>query len=287
MNQILIIIAIVGIGYLLYRSLIIKRQPTDNNERVQSEAGSQADTSADSQPSAQASAAHRESAEAKPLTAHNPPPSEPVQADQQAPNEQAAPAAAQTPASQAEPGSAAENKIGSEAVKEAHQAEARAAQQEHMETAAEATKSALEKHAGSGIGSDPAPAAPTEVEVQAAALGETDDPLARHRLYQQIIEQCYRARDDESARLALLHYAKAHIDEFDDISKPLKKQNGGKLPQVATFKHYAAVLTDSGQYDEAIAVCQQALAYGLKDGTKTGYQGRLERIEKLQAKHQG
>lgn len=272
MNQILIIIAIVGIGYLLYRSLVIKRQPTDESETQNtrsaptpaSESKPMAKTS---EPTASRSAETSSQVEGSPVTTAT---------------DESVPVSPQPSAAQSE-----ENQVGKEAVQEAHQAEAKAAEKAYMDRAAEATKSDLEKFTSGGLGSHTAPEVPPEVKTQAAALQETDDALARHRLYQQVIEHCYRGREEDAVRYALIHYAQAHIAEFDEISKPLKKQNGGKLPQVATFKHYAAILTEAGQYDEAIAVCEKALSYDLKDGTKTGYQGRIERIEKLKAKQQG
>ena len=261
MNQILVIIAIVGIGYLLYRSLIIKRQSPDADDS----------TAVKSKPAEKAQPPAAENPTAAPATTQPASSAERVEP---------------TPVTPVEP-AGEQNSVGADAEQEAHQAEVKAAEKAHIKTASVATKSKLEQHAGSGMSSDNAPQAPVEVELQAKALGETEDPLARHRLFQQVVEQCYRSRDEKTARLALLHYARAHIAEFDDIEAPLKKQNGGKLPQVASFKHYAAVLTESGQYDEAIAVCKKALDYGLKDGTKSGYQGRIDRIEKLQAKHSG
>jgi hypothetical protein len=127
------------------------------------------------------------------------------------------------------------------------------------------------------------PPAPDVVKPQAAALSDESDPLARHRLYQQITEASYKDRDKEASRTAFKYYAEQHISEFDAIKKPLKKQNNGKLPQVSTFRNLANVLVEDEQYNEAIAVCQQALHFGLKDGTKTGYQGRIERIEAKKA----
>ncbi|MGX5915263.1 hypothetical protein ACR0ST_11070 [Aliidiomarina sp. Khilg15.8] len=127
------------------------------------------------------------------------------------------------------------------------------------------------------------PPVPDVVKPQAAALSDESKPLARHRLYQQITEASYKDRDDANSRTAFKYYAEQHISEFDAIKKPLKKQNNGKLPQVSTFRNLANVLVEDGEYDEAIAVCQQALSHGLKDGTKTGYQGRIERIEAKKA----
>jgi hypothetical protein len=39
-----------------------------------------------------------------------------------------------------------------------------------------------------------------------------------------------------------------------------------------------------GMYDEAIAVCKHAAQKGLKDGTKSGFEGRLKRLQKEKAK---
>lgn len=267
MNNILVIIAVIGIGYLLYRSLVIKRQP--NQDKNEQQPGDQVErrNAKESEPSEKAAVAMKTKAETS---------------DEQsdAPSVEAATSQSAEP----KPVDDANNDVGAEATVEAQQAVTKAAEKAHMAKAREATQSKLEGHASAGLASDDAPVPLETVKNQIQALSETNEELARHRLYQQIVEQSYKQRDEEQGRLTLMYYAQAHIDEFDKIKGPLKKQNGGKLPQVATFKHYAAALTEDGQYDKAIEVCEKALGYGLKDGTKTGYQGRIERIQKLQAK---
>lgn len=260
MNNILVIVAIVGIGYLLYRSLVIKRQPDDTDATK---------NSADIQ--------NRQPAESKSPQVTPPPASASSQAEPaESPARTSSPDTVPPQAERVEPTPPAEDPIGAQAEQEVVQAEVKAVEKEIKG----------EPGASSELPSEPALQVPEQVEVQAKALAETKQPLARHRLYQQIVEQTYRGRGEEAARLALHHYAQAHIAEFDDICEPLKKQNGGKLPQVASFKHYTVALTEAGQYDEAIAICQQALSYDLKDGTKSGYRGRIERIEKLKIKQQ-
>lgn len=246
MNQFLVILALIAIGYVLYRSVVIKRRPNSN------------------QPSPTESQLNN----VRPTTTtqQTPPPEvETVEPEIAQPTTTVEPSAVET--------------VGTEAELEAQHAVTKAAEKAHMEHAEQATKSNLQKQMGSSHPSDAAAQAPESVHNQANALKETNDALARHRLYQQIVEQCYRERSDDSAKAALTYYASAHIREFDEIKEPLKKQNGGKLPQVATFKQYASALAEQGQYEEAIAICRKALDYGLKDGTKSGYQGRIERIE--------
>lgn len=260
MNQILVLIAIVGIGYLLYRSLVIKRQTADD----------ESEQTTSSKPSS---------------PAPTEPPAEPAAKSPVEPPAPPGKTKAVAAAGDTQPADApVADDVGRDAEREAQVAQAKAAEKAHMQNAEAATKSNLQAQASAGLESNPAPPVPTDIETQVAALSETNEPLARHRLYQQIIETSYRLRADDAYRTALNHYAEAHIAEFDQIAGPLKAQNGGKLPQVATFKHYAALLTEAGQYEEAIKVCEHALQYDLKDGTKTGYQGRIERIKKLQAK---
>lgn len=139
----------------------------------------------------------------------------------------------------------------------------------------------------SGNKSQPSPLGaeiPDELSQPVAELEKTKDPLTRHRMYQQITENSYKNRNDAGWRQISKTFSKQHIGEFADIVKPLKKANGGSLPQVLTFQNYATLLAEDGQYSEAIAVCEKALEFGLDDKTKTGFEGRLDRIRKQQEK---
>lgn len=139
----------------------------------------------------------------------------------------------------------------------------------------------------SGDKSQPSPLGaevPDELKEPLIALDDEKDPLARHRLYQQITETSYRNRADDGWRTICKTFSARHIDEFEQIKVPLAESNGGSLPQVLTFQNYATLLVEDGQYDKAIGVCEQALSFGLDDKTKTGFAGRIERIQKQKAK---
>lgn len=139
----------------------------------------------------------------------------------------------------------------------------------------------------SGDKSQPSPLGaevPDELKEPLIALDDEKDPLARHRLYQQITETSYRNRADDGWRTICKTYSARHIDEFEQIKKPLAESNGGSLPQVLTFQNYATLLVEDGQYDKAIGICERALSFGLDDKTKTGFAGRIERIQKQKAK---
>ncbi|MCH8501000.1 MAG: hypothetical protein LAT77_03690 [Aliidiomarina sp.] len=139
----------------------------------------------------------------------------------------------------------------------------------------------------SGDKSQPSPLGaevPDEIKEPLLALDDEKDPLTRHRLYQQITETSYRNRADDGWRTICKTFSARHIDEFEQIKKPLAESNGGSLPQVLTFQNYATLLVEDGHYDKAINVCEQALGFGLDDKTKTGFAGRIERIQKQKAK---
>ncbi|WP_194756513.1 hypothetical protein [Aliidiomarina indica] len=125
---------------------------------------------------------------------------------------------------------------------------------------------------------------PAELQQAIAALEHESDPVARHRLYQTIVDTSYKNRKNSGARALCKTYSQQHVEEFDKIAKPLKKANGGKLPHVATFQNYATLLAEDGDYDAAIAVCDQAMDYGLDDKTKSGFAGRKARLEKQKEK---
>ena len=298
--KILVLIAIVGIGYLLYRSLVIKResdtdtQPTGDIPPAETETqlAARNDSAADvtTQPSVETSTASNEAAVES--TSERSPPGGPSAANHSAVKQaditsdvgQEAERAAVNAQAKAVEKAHHQQALDAKHEGKAHQQEALDAKQVPQARDHSLTEASGEEALQEAPASDVVQPVPEQIAAQVGALQEVQEPLARHRLYQQIVDLSYRQRSDERYRDALHLFAPAHIDEFSSIAPLLKTQNGGKLPQVTTFKHYAAALTEAEQYDEAIAVCEQAREYGLKDGTKSGYVGRIERINKLKAR---
>ncbi|MCO4321306.1 hypothetical protein [Aliidiomarina quisquiliarum] len=126
------------------------------------------------------------------------------------------------------------------------------------------------------------PNLPEALAEAVSALTGEKDALARHRWLSQITETTYKKRKDAQYRAACDYFSVLHINEFEKIKAPLKKSNGGKLPQVMTFQNYANLLLEDERYNEAIEVCQKALKFGLDDKTKSGFAGRIERIKARQ-----
>jgi hypothetical protein len=116
-------------------------------------------------------------------------------------------------------------------------------------------------------------------EMLKAAITKTN-PIDRHFLLQSIITETYKLRKEEKYRNICIDYAEKHLQEFTSIATALKEDMGGTLPRVTTFQHFATILTENGEYEKAIEVCQKAISFGLHDGTQSGYEGRIARIKK-------
>lgn len=102
----------------------------------------------------------------------------------------------------------------------------------------------------------------------------------RHFLLQAIVNESYKLREQENFKSLCLEYSAIHLNEFQDIAPALKKDMDGMLPRVSTFQNYATLLTELGEFEKAISVCEKAISYGLSDGTKSDYEGRIQRIKK-------
>ena len=117
-------------------------------------------------------------------------------------------------------------------------------------------------------------------EAMQAALSRTDDPWQRHLLYTALVETAYKQRKQTADRVAVLTYAGRSIDEFERIEPVLRAKSGDEAVQAPVFKMMAITLDENQAYDEAVEVCQKALHWGLDDGTKTGFKGRMARIRR-------
>lgn len=131
---------------------------------------------------------------------------------------------------------------------------------------------------------------PADEAFQAWTSGDLDEmlratstktnPIDRHFLLQSIVGVTYKLRKEEKYRKLCIEYAEKHLQEFPKIAPVLKKDMDGNLPRVTTFQYYATVLTEDGNFDKAIAICEDALKYGLHDNTQSGFEGRIEKIRK-------
>lgn len=123
-----------------------------------------------------------------------------------------------------------------------------------------------------------------DLEKMKKARSQKTNPIDRHFLLMGIVEKAYKKRSDPEMANLCSETAEQHIREFPDIAPPLRQDMDGSLPNVTTFQTYAKFLQERGEYSRAIEVCEEAMRYGLHDGTKSGFQGRVERIKKAREK---
>jgi len=122
-----------------------------------------------------------------------------------------------------------------------------------------------------------------DLKAMLAQLNKNTNMVDRHFLLMNIVGQAYKNRNNNEMRTICHQVAQMHIKEFPKI-KPALKKDIGILPRVPTFQHYATILTEEEQFSEAIAVCEAAIKFGLSDGTKGDFQGRIEKIKKKEIK---
>lgn len=121
---------------------------------------------------------------------------------------------------------------------------------------------------------------PISIDNLLAQLYQTKGRTKIHFAYLNIINQTYNRRGDQVTRALFTKLAIEHVEMFRAIRAPLMKQCYGKLPHVPTFQYLATVYAEDGEYNKAIEVCEKAISFGLSDWTKSGYEGRIERIRK-------
>lgn len=112
------------------------------------------------------------------------------------------------------------------------------------------------------------------------ALRHEKDPLERHRLLGQIVEQSHRQRADSAMNKLFLRIAGMHVQELPKMAAALKAASGGKLPAVPTFSLLTGALEEDGRFEDALSVCHQATELGLTDGTRAGFAGRIRKLLK-------
>lgn len=121
-----------------------------------------------------------------------------------------------------------------------------------------------------------------DLERMLKAVGLETNLVDRHFLLLGIVKETYRRRSEPAMASECARFSEMHLAEFQAIAPALKADMDGILPRVPTFQHYATLLTELGDFERAVWVCELAKYYGLIDGTKAGFDGRIARIRKKQ-----
>ena len=96
-----------------------------------------------------------------------------------------------------------------------------------------------------------------------------------------MVGECYKQRKSAD----YLNYGAQLAQEYIALFQAVTAEQGKTAElKSAGFLHLATLLNDTQAFDAAIVLCRKALEFGLSDGTVTGFEGRISRIEKAQTK---
>lgn len=105
------------------------------------------------------------------------------------------------------------------------------------------------------------------------------NPADRHTQLVEMITRCYQKRHQPDSRQQLYQAGQVYQNELSDFMKGVDAET---ISSGGVLKYLAIALAEDERYSEAIAVCEAALDAGIEDGTKTGFQGRIDRLRKKQ-----
>ncbi|WP_144211479.1 hypothetical protein [Shewanella donghaensis] len=107
------------------------------------------------------------------------------------------------------------------------------------------------------------------------------DSATQHQSLLNIITHSYKLRKQAD----YCQYGAELTVRYLSVYDLYRQQNASSVDDKgAGFMQLSTVLNDTKQFDKAIEVCQKALDYKLSDGTVTGFEGRIKRIEKAKSK---
>ncbi|KOP64400.1 hypothetical protein AMS62_03365 [Bacillus sp. FJAT-18019] len=109
------------------------------------------------------------------------------------------------------------------------------------------------------------------------------DPYQLHFSYNKFIKlfDKHRQTDPENEK-RLMQICKLDIELFPKFREAWFTQNPtyNFLPRVPSFQKLIQIYERNLQIEEAVDICKLAIHYNLDDGTKGGYAGRLQKLEK-------
>ena len=116
--------------------------------------------------------------------------------------------------------------------------------------------------------------------------------IDRHFYLNSAIDYYYGLRDkEEEALQKCIDYCMEDIKIAPEVIKLMEKDDNwkhyneeGELvfipPRFPSFQRLAIIYEKQGKLEEAIEVCKKSLENDLRAGTKSGFEGRIERLER-------
>ncbi len=114
-------------------------------------------------------------------------------------------------------------------------------------------------------------------EILPKALSAKGSSVANeHFMYNSLIKAYYKQRNERNDAIEnCIEYCKRDFEIVDDFLESWD----GEPPRIPSFKRLAIIYKKQQKYEEAIEVCNKAIERGLSDKTKTGFEGRKQRLE--------
>ncbi|QDE29832.1 MULTISPECIES: hypothetical protein [Shewanella] len=119
---------------------------------------------------------------------------------------------------------------------------------------------------------------------QVDAANNASDLESQHSNLASVINHCYKMRKQADYCQYGAALQLTYLGLYSALHQQCVSQKSTDEIKSPVFMQLSTLLNDVGQFDDAIKVCQQALEYQLTDGTVTGFEGRIKRIEKAKAK---
>jgi len=110
-------------------------------------------------------------------------------------------------------------------------------------------------------------------------------PLERFTIYTELLKEAYRTRKKPASRQLLMEQGKYFVAEMENMLPALRDEMGPE-PEALPIKWIAIALEEDGRYEDAMSICHQAIDWKLRDGTKTGFAGRIARLDRKRQKEQ-
>ena len=122
------------------------------------------------------------------------------------------------------------------------------------------------------------------LQQQVEVANNATDLQGQHDGLVSVINHCYKMRKQADYCLYGAALQLTYLEVYRSLHQQHVAQKNTDDIKAPAFMQLSTLLNDVGQFDEALKVCQQALEYQLTDGTVTGFEGRIKRIEKAKAK---
>lgn len=118
---------------------------------------------------------------------------------------------------------------------------------------------------------------------EATKLTDTTSVIDIHFLYLELSDIAYKKKDESQDWLnKAIELCEKDIAIAKDflIAHKKKYPKDTSLPRIPAFERLAIIYEKQGKYEEVLNVCDKAMELGLRDSTKGGFEGRINKIQK-------